>query len=78
MYNFITQVHIKKFMSKLPISKITEALYKIIVALSTLILVHQEVKDLAIALDIEKALKNIPKGRMSRLDEIVAESLVLL
>merc|ERR1712241_1248275 len=55
-----------------------EALYKIIVALSTLILVHQEVKDLAIALDIEKALKNIPKGRMSRLDEIVAESLVLL
>jgi len=53
-------------------------LYKIIVALSTLILVHQEVKDLAIALDIEKALKNIPKGRMSRLDEIVAESLVLL
>ena len=65
-------------MSKLPISKITEALYKIIVALSTLILVHQEVKDLTVALDIEKTLKNIPKGRMSRLDQIVSESLALL
>ena len=53
-------------------------MYKIIVALCTLINMHEEVKDLAIALDTEKTLKNIPKGRMSRLDQIVAETLTLL
>ena len=55
-----------------------DALYKVVVSLATLIVTHEEVKDLAVALDVDRALKLIPKNRMTRLDQIVSECLKLL
>ena len=55
-----------------------DALYKVVVSLATLIVTHEEVKDLAVALDVDRALKLIPKNRMARLDQIVSECLKLL
>merc|ERR1712018_263234 len=54
-----------------------DSLYLVVVSIGTLILMSAEVKDLALALDVEKSLKRIPKNRMARLDEVVAECLKL-
>lgn len=50
-----------------------EAIYKTLVALATLIQLDADVKALSEALDIGRKLASIPKGRMARLDQLVAE-----
>ena len=62
----------------LPRLKGPDALYKVIVALATLVQLDQDVKALAGALEVNAQLAKIPKGRMARLDQCVKECQALL
>jgi len=62
----------------LPNLKGPDALYKVIVALATLIKLDKDVKALAEALELKNEFAKIPKGRMTRLDQCVKECQALL
>ena len=55
-------------------------MYKLIVALSTLLNSHQELKDFAISpkFNLKNHVQNIPKGESPELDQVVSECLTLI
>ena len=62
----------------LPNLKGPDALYKVVVALATLVKLDKDVKALAEALDLNNELAKLPKGRMTRLDQCVTELIALI